>query len=630
MDTIETYNKRTDIFGTIGDYFFLLFEKINTKAYFSLIFLLQLILTFQGLDLSDEGFLIIFYRDIFSDPLSVSYNFMFWLTGIIGGIWLKLFSGWDSGVCVLPVAIINVLTLIATYNLLKKYIKPAHLKMGLLFVILCLNNDPKILNYNTLSSLTFILLAGSLFKGLVENKNVYFLLAGILIALNTFIRIPNILELGLIVVIIYYNWSKEYSFSRSLRQSGLFLVGFSICFILILITIKSIGHWEAFNSSMDFLFKMGDDQIKPNGVKENYGLTNILVQFRSNILRSVFFALLGITLLLLFKAADMHLETRNKPLRIAVLILYYSLIILIVIFIANGIIVNGTLNEFHILFFLSGLPLATFIPFIIINEDKEFLLLYLMGLFFLLSFPVGSSAGIFSAGRFCLWLALPISIDYIMNLKSININLHLYHLSKNKNAEFNINKEQYYSAKSLLMIFILITGHIYIYFHPFFDWNSRSKMLYTVHNDNLKLIHTTKDRASKIDEVIEASAKFCKENDYILIFDRIPMFYYATNTKSFLANPFPGVYRADLLKYDLNSSLERHGFLPVVIQQRIHTTGKGSRWPTEVIEDDFLKAENVDRDAVFKQFLEENKYIEVWKNDYFRILTPGNGLFNNI
>jgi len=623
MDTVETYHKRTDIFGAIGDYFFLLFEKINTKAYFSLIFLLQLILTLQGLDLSDEGFLIIFYRDIFSDPLSVSYNFMFWLTGIIGGLWLKLFSGLGLWGMRFAGALINVLTLIATYNLLKKYIKPGHLKMGLLFVILCLNNDPKILNYNTLSSLTFILLAGSLFKGLVENKTIYFFLTGILIALNTFIRIPNILELGLIVVILYYNWSKSYSFSRSLKQIIFFLLGFGICFMLILFTIKSLGHWEAFNNAMDFLFRMGNDQIKPNGVKENYGLENILIQFRSNFLRSIFFALLGIALILLFKATDMHLSTRNKALRIAVLILYYTLIILIITFIANGIIVNGTLNEFHILFFLSGIPLVTFIPFYIINNDKEFLLIYLIGLFFLLSFPVGSSAGIFSAGRFCLWIALPISIDFIMNLNAIKINLDLFYLTQKKNTEFIINKEQYYSAKSLLMLFILITGLIYIYFHPFFDWNSRSKMFYTVNNDKLNLIHTTKDRAHEIDVLMEASSKYCKENDYILVFDRIPMVYYATNTKSFLANPFPGVYRADLLKYDLNASLQRHGFLPVVIQQLIHTSGMGSRWPNKIMEDDFLKAENVDRNAVFNQFLEQNRYIEVWKNDYFRILTPG-------
>src|ERR1700676_2614528 len=67
-------------------------EGMNTKLFFVSIFVFQLILIFQGVDLSDEGFLVTFYQQIFTHPDSVQYNFMFWLTGIIGGVYFKLFS----------------------------------------------------------------------------------------------------------------------------------------------------------------------------------------------------------------------------------------------------------------------------------------------------------------------------------------------------------------------------------------------------------------------------------------------------------------------------------------------------------------------------------------------------------
>ncbi|MDP9043030.1 MAG: hypothetical protein M3N30_13715, partial [Bacteroidota bacterium] len=51
---------------------------IDTKLFFLFIFVFQLVLIFQGVEMSDEGFLATFYQQIFDHPESVQYNFMFW------------------------------------------------------------------------------------------------------------------------------------------------------------------------------------------------------------------------------------------------------------------------------------------------------------------------------------------------------------------------------------------------------------------------------------------------------------------------------------------------------------------------------------------------------------------------
>ncbi|HMG66508.1 MAG TPA: hypothetical protein VK588_02445, partial [Chitinophagaceae bacterium] len=98
---------------------FPLFSKMSTRLFFALVFILEVLLIFQGLDLSDEGFLSTFYSHIFSNPASVSYNFMFWLTGIIGGTWVKLFSPLGLWGIRFGGAVINLLTVMLTYQLLK-------------------------------------------------------------------------------------------------------------------------------------------------------------------------------------------------------------------------------------------------------------------------------------------------------------------------------------------------------------------------------------------------------------------------------------------------------------------------------------------------------------------------------
>jgi hypothetical protein len=78
-----------------------------------------------------------------------------------------------------------------------------------------------------------------------------------------------------------------------------------------------------------------------------------------------------------------------------------------------------------------------------------------------------------------------------------------------------------------------------------------------------------------------------------------------------------------MFEADLNASLTRNKVLPVVIVQKIGTTGEASKWPEEVTPENYSENEsNLDRNLILNTFLMKNNYKTVWENIAFRILIP--------
>jgi hypothetical protein len=169
-------------------------EKLNVKVFFFLLFAFQIVFIFQGIDLSDSGFYATFYQQIYKNPETAQYNFMFWFSGIVGGAVTWLFPGLGLWGIRLAGVLVTTSTIIVTYNLLKRYLNPGYLKLGLLMVLLFINNNLKEVHYNDLSALLNMLTISFLFTGLKENKNWKLFVSGAFISLSTFTRLPNIIR----------------------------------------------------------------------------------------------------------------------------------------------------------------------------------------------------------------------------------------------------------------------------------------------------------------------------------------------------------------------------------------------------------------------------------------------------
>ena len=591
---------------------------ISDKLFFLAIFVFQLILIFQGIDLSDEGFLATFYQEIFKNPESVQYSFMFWLTGILGGLYFKLFPFLGLWGLRFAGVLITTSTAIFVYILLKKYINRHYLMLGIFLVILSLNNDVKELNYNNLSALTCVAVVYFLFNGLKKRSFIKLFICGVFVSLSLFIRPPNILELGFALGIIYYGYVEKLNLKLIAGQVSLFMAGFISGTAFLLIIIYQMGHWAIFLNALEVIYKMGshiqDDKMKSG----SYGIIKLLQQLKNNNVSSVLISLgifvgvaVGLSIYSIIKNKFLFINRISKLLR-------YTFLLLILILILVGII-----NNYSVLFFYTGL--ITLVCILVLLTPAAFDIRFLMicGYYILITYPFGSDAGIYTAGRYSLWIGLPISIDYIFSIRSVK-NVFSYNINEfNPSIKINITENQIRIAKNLLLSILIFAGLYYSFNYPFFDRRNRLKMRYSIDNKLLTGIYTTKGRAETLNELLKESTKYVKKGDYLLAYDCIPMLNFLTETIPYIRSPYPWLYETEIFKYELDLAKNEKKILPVIITQTIQTIGDGSKWPEETLKSDYLKWDvNLGRNKYLDEFLMKNNYKEVWTNNYFRIFVP--------
>ena len=101
------------------------------------------------------------------------------------------------------------------------------------------------------------------------------------------------------------------------------------------------------------------------------------------------------------------------------------------------------------------------------------------------------------------------------------------------------------------------------------------------------------------------------------------MYHFMTETRPWLDNPAPLFYATGIFRAEL-SRAESTRALPVVVMQKVRTVHEGGKWPEEKLPEDYMTDQkNLGRNLEMKDFLARHNYREVWNNNAFRILLPG-------
>jgi hypothetical protein len=583
-----------------------------------LIFLYQIPFIFQGLDFADEGMHATFYRWIFDDPRSVQYCFMYWFSGIIGGAWVKLFPSFGLLGIRFAGVLTTTFTIILAFNLLKRYLNPVPLMWGLFLALALNSNFPYGLYYDNLSALFFIITLWLLFYGLLKNKFINFFLSGIFVALSIFTRIPNLLEVGLILLILYYGFVIKNNFKLQVKQIFLFLAGIIFCSGVIIFLMKASGQYDLFVGNMKLVAKMGASPENTHGVKAL--IKCFLHQYPS----TLGVAILGVIFILLFHAATTFLSARFNFKPSLKKIISFAAILVFCFFSLRFATKGHDLWKFLVLF-LAGL-IFIFGSMMISRkeESKEIKLLMLMGILMLLILPQGSDGGIFSLGRYCFWIPLPVIFHYLYGMNAFDSKIAIANNDKPVLYSLSIEKKQVRHYIRWMLMLSLIICFSYAYFYPFFDRGNRINMTFKVDNKYLRGIYTEKERASSVNEMLIEANKYVNKNDYVLAYDCMPMFHYLTDTKPFMKNPWPWLYDSDIFERELNTSYQEIGKLPVIVQQKVNTIN--SNWPQNIkIENYFDYKNNSKRNGQLSEFMVKHNYRIVWENDAFRIIIPPGG-----
>jgi hypothetical protein len=589
-------------------------EGMNDKVYFVLIIFIQIIFIFQGLDFADSGFDAEFYTRIFSDPYSVQYNFMFWFTGIIGGAWLKLFPG--MGLLGLRVAgiLFTTVTLWITHDLLKKYLHTGPLRLSLLLIILFLATSIKELNYDDVSALFFICAASLLFSGLTREKPYLLFLAGVFISLNTFSRIPNLAGLALVLVIWFSGYLDHNTAKQIIVRSSIFFAGFGIMSVGMILLMKSMHHDVIYLNSLKLVGHMGGD------LKNSHGIYSL---FKASIVN--YGEALSVSILMLVTIWSSSAAWKRLKSEIPVTIPYLRFIKYLILAILTAVFIYRAKKDpdfwLYLLFFYSGTGLIVGFLIITGQQPKNLRLLTAIGCIMLLVLPMGSDYVLLTVGKYSIWIIVPITIDYLLNIRALSSKVILSENSHHTYEQMIDSKHLTglrYACIYLTLVFILSVT----YYYPYFDRSNRSEMRFAVNSERAKCIYTTESRARVINEMLVASALYVKQGDYVLAFESIPMYYYLTDTKPFMHNSWVRLYSDFLFREELYKSLNEIHILPIVIMQKRSTLG--NNWPENYAEDFKFKPGQL---ADMRDFLKTYYYKQVWENDFFVIFEPPNKMF---
>jgi hypothetical protein len=592
---------------------------MNTKLFFILLLSIQILLIFQGLELADTGFYATFYEQIFTDPQSVAYCFMFWLSGIIGGIFLKIFP--YSGLFGLRLlwVLIYILIIFSAYRLLRKYVRKEYLQWSLFILTLHMNNDPKEFYYNNFSSLLYIITAILLFNGLKSNRLLAIFGAGAIVSLNAFNRFPNILGVGLAMAILYYGYVNKAEIKTVVKFLVCFLAGFVITTAIVLLIMKWMGHLQIYLDALYILMGMGTKQAKINPAEDHYSIVHMIKTIIHHFGVTVIVAGLISLGLIFWYTMENKVKSQFSKINILLGLIKIGIILIVVALVFRGTITNVSINNV-----ITGVSLIVGAWMILFGSNKEVNLLLFIGIFIMIVHPMGSSEGIRTVEKYSLWITFPIVFDRIFSMLSLKYDPDKIKSLQIKGIHLLVTERQLREAKKGVLILSIFSCLYFTYYYPHSDWQNRKDMHYAVDNNRMRFIYTSKERAELIDQLLVASSKYVKAGDHVMAYDCIALYHYMTNTKPYVRNPWPWLYLSNTFKKELETAEANNNKLPVIIMQTGSTlVDDASYWPQRRSPTDYLQnPTNIDRNKIMNEFIADHNYHEVWSNSYFKILIP--------
>jgi hypothetical protein len=590
---------------------------LDDRLFFILLLIYHVAVTFQGIDLLDEGFHAVFYQRIFNDPLSVQYSFFYWFSGITGGLILKAVPSLGLWGLRIAGALVSTGTILVVYRLLKKIMPRGILQVSIVILALYINTEPKDIHYNTISALLFFSSAAIMFSGLTRARRILLFFSGLLLALNVFTRLPNILGVGMGLVIIYDGYLQHHSRKNILTSLSIFIAGFLVSFFSILVIMNYLGHLGIFIDSIKFLFSLTTTTGKQDGLAGSYGIGRLVyVLVKQHGLSALLVILLASVTILYKFLSNTIVNIGSRHFRISNLMICTCSAGML------WLIISGRIELNDLTYLFTGISVISAFVYITGKYTRTEKLLSALGAFIMLVHPFGSAPGILTVMLYSFWINFPMAVSMLGKLAGKDLEFHFR--AGRDGCDLFIQRNTFFKRMLHWMaaVILVLCLHQLLVFPYFYDRHYRMEMTYGIDNANTRFIYTSKARALAINELLEASHKLIKEDDPVLAYDAIPLYHFMTETRPFLPNSTPMFYTNQQFEAELAMAVKRKG-LPAIVQQRIWTIHEGSGWPEDIRQNNNMEETlNNGRNLAFYQFLKTNNYEVAWSNEVFRILVP--------
>lgn len=553
--------------------------------YFGSIFVYSAIVGLQGFDMCDEGWVLSAYQQIFKHPESCQYQFLYYNTILVGGVWNLLFGNLGYFGFRLFAAICKVLVALVVYLTLRKHVNRWAIFAG----ILLFNFGYAIVfHQNIFTALLCCTAILFIFKALQKDDKWFMIVGGMIVGINFFSRLPNLSMLSFSLIFIPY-----YLYNRDIKQT-LQMMMVAICGVAIGVLAEvgmmiALGHWNI------FVDNIASGTSAASASDSTHSLSNILKVYKGNYI-TVY------KQLIIFTSFPMAMYFVNK------LIDNKKIVKWLLVF--GGCVYFYTLWGAELTFILYAFCYITFLLYLLKHyQDKEITYLITLASIMLFFLPFGSDYGIGNMGPNCIWFAVPLAVGLFFKLIQ----------------DYSYNPYYKKLATITLTIFLSALSMHDIYhtsLNCYFDHGSRLKKTSRIHHP-LATTFTSKEKCDFADELLSHLEPLVQPDDYLLCFECIPTVNYLTQTRPYLRNSWPWTYDAANMERQFQIARENIDVLPVIVRDKSAI----AEWHKHNKDWNSLKSDNqwnfnTKKIKLIQDFIRDNNYSVNWENDLFQILVP--------
>ena len=547
----------------------------------ALLVLYQLLGVFFGMDVADAGFYLTFYDNIFTHPESVEYNFMYYMSGVIGGTFQSLFPSMGmAGMRLIGVAF-NTLCAIILFYALHRHVDERAIALGSALVVTSFIAPPYTLCYDLCTIVLYVLAITLLWRGLEKNKTWVVAVAGAIAGLNILVRIPNVLGLSmaLLPLVRYLSVRRvlRIYWMRPVFRTLLFLgfAGLAVCFVLVLMPSRHI------TCLLNVLNDLRDIANDDSGTASHTTGQMVMVQLRFYANEVWVAVKLAVPVALYWLA---HTRVRPLWLQWSIKLLALAAFVWFVM-------------RMHPLQPLWVMCMAGGIMMIIESWKKRSGLVWMavLGLGMMLIMPLGSD-GAYNNGTIIAWAIAPVAALWWMRRQCVAFPL----------------------AFIAVCAVRMVTGGAYFDGGPL--WEKR----YTIDNDRAAHIYTTRERAEILNTMLNGIEPYVKPGTVMMAYGSTPLINYLTHTRPFMGCSWVEQLSAPMLKKKLTYA-PKEGF-PMILQQKFNPLGPFWSEPTEDYRTDYGHQDTY-RDnrklEILNDFLSRFHYQPVYEDTHFILFKPG-------
>lgn len=561
-------------------------KKIGLWLAIVILFILPLLKINIGIDITDTGYSLGNFENM--PEMSGMWVIAIYLSNILGYFFTLLPFGHTMMGMNFYTGLMLSAILVFSFLFLRKTIPTSIVFVGeILAFSLCWCPTPILYNYFTYLVMTVALYF--LYKGLLSEKSKFLIIAGCLLGVNVFVRFPNLVEVGFIVIVWYDAFLQKKGWKKGIYDTFKCIIGYLIGFgAIFLIALLNYGL-NQYIGMLKSLMNIGTDI-------QGYGPMSMVTRVLKEYIEHIKWIWMAILCILIVQF--IYSKIKNMILKIITCVFGGFLFAgIFVYYYKNGLFSKTGYNSYSSMYFWGMLFLLISLfsaIFLLIKKDakREIRLLAATSLMVLIITPLGTNNMVYSNFN-NLFLVAPITF----------YTLHQYVLRKELRKKYLPAQVAIFAVLAIVMVQCFLFKTVFTFRDVGLTKELNTKIS---QNEVLKGMKTSAARADILEDMWLFVDKNRMQNREVVVFGSAPAIPYMLQLKPALTSTWP-----DLPSYSYEEfacSLRQTKEPLVIINTLDYPDIKGCR--------EYALDEKA---ALLAGFLIDNKYELVYKNKEFEI-----------